>query len=263
MKYAARTCSRRFNWLTLTAAAAFTTKDAMRRCLFGFVAIAATFFNLDAKGAAPRELAVAIRYLQAEGTSHAHLYLFREDGKLLRQLTNDNSGQDFDPIFAPDGATIVFSREKAAGAVEFWTVDPRGQNAKALETVPEWYPQTRSSPYFTNFDEPEPEAAAAPSPEPTPSPGDKVNPDPPRTYRAPDGSVEVVVQRLANDEDDNVDGEGTGKHFLLRDIKAGTETEMGTLPGFLGLWDILRLRGELEHVYLFEGPLRVAFSGCI
>src|SRR5437588_4510801 len=58
------------------------------------------------------EIVIAIRYLQAEGTSQAHLYLYREDGKLLRQLTNDNSGQDSGPIFAPDGSVIVFAREK-------------------------------------------------------------------------------------------------------------------------------------------------------
>jgi hypothetical protein len=46
------------------------------------------------------EIVIAIRYLQAEGTSHSHLYLYREDGKLLRQLTNDDSGQDSGPIFA-------------------------------------------------------------------------------------------------------------------------------------------------------------------
>ena len=49
------------------------------------------------------EIVVAIRYLQAKGTSHSHLYLYREDGKLLRQMTNDNSGQDVDSIFASDG----------------------------------------------------------------------------------------------------------------------------------------------------------------
>src|SRR5437870_11984613 len=50
-------------------------------------------------------------YLQPKGTSHSHLYLYREHGKLLRQLTNDNSGQDVDPIFAPDGETIVLDRK--------------------------------------------------------------------------------------------------------------------------------------------------------
>src|SRR5947209_18626296 len=73
------------------------------------------------------EIVIAIRYLQTEGTSHSHLYLFREDGKLLRQLTNDNSGQDSGPIFAPDGSMIVFTREKPNGAREFWSADSLGK----------------------------------------------------------------------------------------------------------------------------------------
>jgi hypothetical protein len=32
------------------------------------------------------EIVIAIRYLQAEGPSHSHLCLYREDEKLLRQL---------------------------------------------------------------------------------------------------------------------------------------------------------------------------------
>ncbi len=71
---------------------------------------------------ADAEIVIAIRYLQAEGTSHSHLYLYREDGKLLRQLTNDNSGQDSAPIFSPDGETIVFTREKPNRVREFWSV---------------------------------------------------------------------------------------------------------------------------------------------
>ena len=76
---------------------------------------------------------VAIRYLQPKGTSHAHLYLYREDGKLLRQLTKDDSGQDFDPVFAPGGETIVFSREIPDQPVQFWSVKPRGDDLKRLD----------------------------------------------------------------------------------------------------------------------------------
>ena len=32
------------------------------------------------------QIVIPIRYLQGEGTSHSHLCLYREDGKLLRQL---------------------------------------------------------------------------------------------------------------------------------------------------------------------------------
>ena len=56
-------------------------------------------FLLSAMSArADAEIVIAIRYLQAEGTSHSHLYLYREDGKLIRQLTNDQSGQDSGPV---------------------------------------------------------------------------------------------------------------------------------------------------------------------
>ena len=99
------------------------------------------------------EIVVAIRYLQAKGTSHSHLYLYREDGKLLRQLTNDNSGQDSDPIFASDGETIVFTREKPNDTREFWSIDPRGTKLKKLDAAPDWYSAAKSSPYFTSGEE--------------------------------------------------------------------------------------------------------------
>ncbi|OLD70758.1 MAG: hypothetical protein AUG90_00650 [Verrucomicrobia bacterium 13_1_20CM_4_55_9] len=61
------------------------------------VLIVPTFFLLAIELPAASEIVIAIRYLQTEGTSHSHLYLYREDGKILRQLTTDNSGQDVDP----------------------------------------------------------------------------------------------------------------------------------------------------------------------
>src|SRR6266478_6473441 len=80
----------------------------LRRTFFMMAAIAA----IASVAHADPEIVIAIRYLQAQGTSYSHLYLYREDGRLLRQLTNDNSGQDSGQIFAPDGSSIVFTREK-------------------------------------------------------------------------------------------------------------------------------------------------------
>jgi hypothetical protein len=45
----------------------------------------ATAFVSVARG--DSEIVIAIRYLEAAGVSHSHLYLYREDGRLLRQLT--------------------------------------------------------------------------------------------------------------------------------------------------------------------------------
>src|SRR5207244_7049825 len=118
----------------------------MQRYALLLAAIAAIAGNAHAES----ELVIAIRYLHAQGTSHSHLYLYREDGKLLRQLTNDNSGQDSGPVFAPDGSMIVFTREESNNAREFWSVDPLGKALKKLATAPDWYTSAKSSPYFTN-----------------------------------------------------------------------------------------------------------------
>ncbi len=124
----------------------------MMRCILGILLLAGTSLLFGALAQSASEIVIAIRYLQAEGTSHAHLYLYREDGKLLRQLTNDNSGQDSAPIFAPDGNVIVFTREKSDNVHEFWSVDPLGKALKKLEAAPDWYISAKSSPYFTNVE---------------------------------------------------------------------------------------------------------------
>src|SRR6266511_128581 len=107
------------------------------------------------------EIVITIRYLQAKGTSHSHLYLYREDRKLLRQLTNDDSGQDSDPMFSPDGETIVFAREKQNDTREFWSIDPRGTKLKKLDAASDWYSATKSSPYFTNLEQGEEHSSSA------------------------------------------------------------------------------------------------------
>src|SRR4051812_33468295 len=152
---------------------------------------------------ADSEIVIAIRYLQAEGTSHSHLYLFLEDGKLLRQLTNDNSGQDSAPIFAADGSMIVFTRERSNNVREFWSIDPLGKTLKKLEAAPDWYTSAKSSPYFTNIETEEPA-----SPNSSGSPEASVSPTatPIPTYKSPDGSVELILHDDPNDEDDQVDG---------------------------------------------------------
>src|SRR3954465_14156432 len=106
----------------------------LRRLIF-----ALAFLMAATAARADSEIVVAIRYLQAEGESHSHLFLYREDGTLLRQLTKENSGQDLDPMFAPDGETIVFTREIAENKFEYWSVEPKGAGLKKLDVEPDWY----------------------------------------------------------------------------------------------------------------------------
>ena len=164
------------------------------------------------------EIVIAIRYLQATGTSHAHLYLYREDGKLLRQLTNDNSGQDVAPIFDSSGETIVFTREKPHKVTEYWTIKPRGEGLKKLDTAPSWYVEAKTSPYFTNL-EPETESTPAPSTSPESSESPNESPTPTPSYKSPDGAFELVLREDPNDEADQVDMPGHGAHYILRDLK--------------------------------------------
>src|SRR6266516_4842775 len=122
------------------------------RSILRILAVAGASSLLATIARCDSEIVIAIRYLQAEGISYSHLYLYREDGKLLRQLTNDNSGQDIDPIFASDGETIVFTRGRSHNTREFWSAHPRGTGLKKLDAAPDWYAQTKSSPYFTNIE---------------------------------------------------------------------------------------------------------------
>src|SRR5881392_2031164 len=224
--------------------------------------VAGVFALTAAVSRGDSEIVIAIRYLQPKGTSHSHLYLYREDGKLLRQLTNDNSGQDVDPIFAPDGETIVLTREKPNDTREFWSIDPRGTKLKKLDAAPDWYSAAKSSPYFTSGGEEE-----APSSSPTPqkesaSPAatgeSAAQPEhssvtaldavtdatdhPPEIIKAPDGSGEIFWRKGK---------EGEGPEEVLnwvmwfRDSKSGQETQIGRLLGFPS-FQPLHIRGNKD-----------------
>lgn len=211
------------------------------------------------KGSLPKasgELAVAIRYLQAKGTSHAHIYLYREDGRLLRQLTRDEKGQDRSPVFAPNGETIVFTRELPKEVKEFWSVEPRGRGLSLGNSPPPpigiWQ---GNSLFFSNLEPKD-------WPENKPQPGSPaMEGEPPARYAAPDGSVELILGEVKGDEDNGVDGPGHGGSYILRNLKSGKETKLRDVAGFEGLWELLHSSENPEHFFHFDGPLRVAFFG--
>jgi hypothetical protein len=228
----------------------------MMRCLLRTLVVTGTILLFGTQARGDSEIVIAIRYLQAEGTSHSHLYLYREDGKLLRQLTNDNSGQDSAPIFAPDGASIIFTRQKPNNVREFWTIDPLGKTLKKLEAAPDWYTAAKSSPYFTNV---EPEKSSSANATTSPAESASPSPTPTPTYKSPDGSYELILREDPNDKDDQIDGPGHGKHYLLRDLKNGTETAFDKIPGFYGVFGLLHESQDKDQHFLFDGPLRLAF----
>ena len=197
------------------------------------------------------EIVVAIRYFQAQGESHSHLFLYRDDGTLLRQLTKEESGQDLDPIFAPDGETIVFTREIAENKFEFWSVEPKGGALKRLDAEPEWYATTKSSAFFVW-----PEMEGSGDDESAPAFGERT-----QKFRAPDGSVELILKEVKGNEDDSVNGPEHGKHYVLRDLKTKKSTEFPKIPGFEGAVEQLELKGSKDTRFLFDAPLRLAFFG--
>ena len=225
------------------------------------VLIAGVFLILAINLRAASEIVIAIRYLQAEGVSHSHLYLYRDDGKFLRQLTADNSGQDVDPIFAPDGEAIVFTREKGSNPLEFWNVRPLGAAPTKLDSVPDWYEQTKTSPYFTNRESPKPDQSSSPSPPASAARTAAGTMGERKSYKAPDGSIELILREDPSDPDDQVNGERHGKHYVLRYLKIGIQADFGTLPGFFGVYEILHDRQNPDRQFLFEGLMRVAFFG--
>ncbi len=203
------------------------------------------------------EIAVAIRYLLPIGVSHAQLFLYRGDGKLLRQLTDDNTAQVMNPVFAPDGASIVFTRELAAARKEYWSVEPKGAKPHKLDAAPDWYLKTKSSPSFTDIDS-EPQSSPTPNASPIRwAPGQPFGPPGPDHVATPDGAQELIFK--VSGEPDTLDQPGRGKHYELRDVKAGTEIELGDLPGFLGLFELLHLDSAPATKFLITPGLRLAF----
>jgi len=127
---------------------------------------------------------------------------------------------------------------------------------KKLDAAPDWYTSAKSSPYFTNV---EPKESTSPSSAASPEESASPTETPPPTYKSPDGSVELVLRRDPKDEDDQINGPGHGKHYLLRDLKTGAETEFAKLPGFLGVAGLLNENQDKDQRFLFDGPLRLAF----
>lgn len=209
----------------------------------GFLVLLSWLGLLPASGAEPMaEIVVSIRYPQQTGTSHAHLYLYRVDGKLLRQLTNDNTGQDADPVFSPDGATIVFRRGQPGGVRQCWSIEPRGGGLRQI-SAPDWYTQTKSSPAYDHF---VPTSVA---------PWVQSAGVDPREIVTPSGKVAIKIVPAAGVEDP---GSPDKWDVLLRLNESGQTTKIGELPGYsAGFLSI----GEdyPEECLLQDGPLEAAF----
>jgi hypothetical protein len=60
-------------------------------------------------------------------------------------------------------------------------------------------------------------------------------------------------------KDDEIDMPGRGKHYELEDLKSGRTVELGSVPGFVGLWGLMHMNDDAKSVFLIAPPLRLAF----
>ena len=186
-------------------------------CLFVFIA-----------SARASDVAVSIRYLHAQGKSHAAIFLFDGQGKLVRQLTKPGEDQDFAPVFSPDGNEIVFRRgHSEEDAKKLFIVDRQGKKTRAIEgESPAWYGRRVVAKPFGDSDslDTEPETK-----------------DAVRTFASPDGTLALVLK----------------PNPFLRE-KKGPLQPLAEMPGFSVFWYV-----RLDHgsPFLIMPKLRVAFFG--
>jgi hypothetical protein len=96
---------------------------------------------------AQAEIAISIRYFKVEGTSHYHLFLYSDAGKVIRQLTAPEDAQDTAPMFSADGREIYFTRQQR-GKKQVFSILPSGARLRATEKAPVGYPpQTADQAY--------------------------------------------------------------------------------------------------------------------
>jgi len=88
---------------------------------------------------AQAEIAISIRYFKVEGASHYHLFLYSDDGKVIRQLTAPEDAQDTAPMFSADGREIYFTREQR-GRKQVFSILPSGARLRPAEKAPVGYP---------------------------------------------------------------------------------------------------------------------------
>lgn len=186
------------------------------------------------------ETVVSIRYLQPMGVSHAHLYLYRDNGRMVRQLTTGDMGQDVEPVFSADGRTIAYAKEMPRGARQYWTVSAAGGSVHRLNAAPKWYIVERGGPRFVPELELSCDSGAA---EPR--------------FCSPNGTYEIVL--AADGAPSGDDGKVAHASDRLREVGRGSEVAFGSIPGFEGAFGPLVRSDDKRQCFLQERPLQVAF----
>lgn len=189
----------------------------------------------------PVQVVVAIRYFKEEGVSHSHLDLFDGNGRFLRRLTHEESGQDFDPVFSPDGRSVVYRRTKEKEkAVEWRMASVDGSSDRALPAPPDWHAKASQEPEAFDYPASVVQSDGTERLETAAKPGDL-------EYKAASGRFSLILKD-ARKEPDPADPEYFPKQAFLRTQGADDEVLIESLPVFAPA----RPAGE-EHFW--SGPL--------
>jgi len=97
--------------------------------------------SLAAQTPAPRKIAVARTFGNA---GQVGLFIAASDGSDERPLLS-STDSDYDPVWAPDGSSIVFTSDRA-GSADLYRVKPDGSGLERLTTDPAYDDQAAFSP---------------------------------------------------------------------------------------------------------------------
>src|SRR5689334_16620318 len=103
--------------------------------------VVAVFAALAAQPTSPRKIA-AVRVFG--NTGQATLFLAASDGSDEHPLLS-SPDTDYDPVWAPDGSSIVFTSDRA-GSADLYRVKPDGSGLERLTTDPAYDDQAAFSP---------------------------------------------------------------------------------------------------------------------
>lgn len=177
--------------------------------------LAALVCTLNFGAARAADVAISIRYLHPKGKSHAAIFLFGTDGKLIRQITEPNDSQDVNPSFAPDGKSIIFTSENDSTRKRVLvSLDLASRAAKVIAgEPPAWYKDRVIAKGFSGDD-----GAAAPAPARD-------------TYSTADGAYTIVLKPSKEKDADESD-----KEAFLRIGQKPALIPFRKIPGFVSFW---------------------------